>query len=116
MRMRKPWDSNPQAACAATCFQDRPLIRPVGFRRLTISSSISSGGWNRTSGLHVQSVALLPAATTPESLIRFDRFGKKDSNLHHLIQSQAAFQLADSRIERVPRESNPPVGAWEARA
>jgi hypothetical protein len=31
-RRRKPWDSNPQAACAATCFQDRPLIRPVGFR------------------------------------------------------------------------------------
>jgi hypothetical protein len=31
---------------------------------------LSSGGWNRTSGLHVQSVASLPAATAPESFIR----------------------------------------------
>jgi hypothetical protein len=30
----------------------------------------SSGGWNRTSGLHVQSVALLPAVTAPESSSR----------------------------------------------
>ena len=29
---RKPWDSNPQAAYAATCFQDRLLIRPDDFR------------------------------------------------------------------------------------
>ena len=29
---RKPWDSNPQAAIAATCFQDRLLIRPDDFR------------------------------------------------------------------------------------
>ena len=31
---RKPWDSNPQAAQAATCFQDRLLIRPDDFREL----------------------------------------------------------------------------------
>ena len=37
---------------------------PVAYR------AKSSGGWNRTSGLHVQSVASLPAATTPESLFR----------------------------------------------
>ena len=36
---------------------------PVAYRAKTTSS----GGWNRTSGLHVQSVASLPAATTPES-------------------------------------------------
>jgi hypothetical protein len=29
---RKSWDSNPQAALAATCFQDRLLIRPDDFR------------------------------------------------------------------------------------
>ncbi len=29
-----------------------------------------SGGWNRTSGLHVQSVMSLPTATAPESFIR----------------------------------------------
>src|SRR5215831_16350426 len=74
------WDSNPQApgfkpgrsavgvpglreaeavgleptsgSRAATCFQDRPLIRPVGFRK---SSNPSSGGWNRTRRLRVQS-------------------------------------------------------------
>ena len=45
---RKRWDSNPQAAWAASCFQDRLLIRPVRFRR----SQSSSGGWNGTSSLH----------------------------------------------------------------
>ena len=39
---------------------------PVAYR----AGEISSGGWNRTSGLHVQSVASLPAATAPESSIR----------------------------------------------
>jgi hypothetical protein len=37
-------------------------------------------------------------------------FGKEDSNLHRLIQSQGAYRLADSRVESAPRESNPPVG------
>ena len=53
--------SGPQAA---TCFQDRPLIRPDGFRE---DSDQSSGGWNRTSGLRVQSAASLPPATAPDS-------------------------------------------------
>ena len=39
---RKPWDSNPQAAQAATCFQDRPLIRPDGFREGEPSSGLES--------------------------------------------------------------------------
>ncbi len=65
-RERKPWDSNPQAARAATWFQDRFLIRPVGFRK-PIEAAISSGGWNRTSGLRVQSAASLPTATAPDS-------------------------------------------------
>jgi hypothetical protein len=29
---RKPWDSNPQVACATGCFQDNFLIRPDDFR------------------------------------------------------------------------------------
>ena len=37
---RKPWDSNPQAAFAATCFQDRLLIRPDGFRRQAAGAGI----------------------------------------------------------------------------
>jgi hypothetical protein len=43
---------------------------PAGWLPSTIPDfprPCSSGGWNRTSGLHVQSVALLPAATAPES-------------------------------------------------
>src|SRR5262249_33126736 len=60
---------------AATCFQDRPLIRPDGFRD---GLDRSSGGWTRTSGLRVQSAASLPPATAPE-------FGKEDSNPHRLI-------------------------------
>ncbi len=58
-RERKPWDSNPQAACAATCFQDRLLIQPDDFRLS------SCGSWNRTNGLLVQSQASLPTATIP---------------------------------------------------
>ena len=38
---RKPWDSNPQVACATDCFQDSVLIRPDDFR-------LSCGSWNRT--------------------------------------------------------------------
>ena len=38
---------------------------PVAYR-----AKSSSGGWNRTSGLHVQSVVSLPTATTPELAIR----------------------------------------------
>jgi hypothetical protein len=65
--------------------------------------------------LHVQSVVLLPAATAPESV---REFGKKDSNLHHLIQSQAACQLADSRVKKAERLAGvePACQAWEARA
>ena len=37
---------------------------------LPTEPQFSSGSWNRTSGLHVQSVASLPAATAPESSIR----------------------------------------------
>jgi hypothetical protein len=40
---------------------------PAGWLPTVPFVSSSSGGWNRTSGLHVQSVASLPAATTPES-------------------------------------------------
>lgn len=40
------------------CFQDRFLIRSDGFPN-------NCGGWNRTSGLVVQSHGFLPAETTP---------------------------------------------------
>ena len=41
-------------------------------------------------------------------------FGKEDSNLHRLIQSQGAYPLAESR-ER-PAGVEPACRAWEARA
>ena len=77
---------------AATCFQDRLLIQPDDFRICS-----SSGGWNRTNGLLVQSQASLPAATTPESIASPTRanvveLGEKDLNLHDLVQSQAAYR------------------------
>jgi hypothetical protein len=49
-----------------------------------------------------------------QQLPRSRRFGKKDSNLHLLIQSQVACQLADSR-ER-PAGVEPAYRTWEARA
>ena len=77
---------------AATCFQDRLLIQPDDFRICS-----SSGDWNRTNGLLVQSQASLPAATTPESIAHSTRanvgeLGEKDLNLHDLVQSQAAYR------------------------
>ena len=93
-----------------------------GIRTLSISRSKrewsacclpsqNSGGWNRTSGLRVQSAASLPPATAPE-------FGKEDSNLHRLIQSQGAYPLADSRERHARVELAYPVwktSAWTAR-
>ena len=55
--------SGPQAP---TRFQDRPLIRPDGFRE---GLNRSSGGWNRTSGLLDQGQASLPAATAPDRVL-----------------------------------------------
>ena len=80
---------------------------PSSGRMTSVRLEPSSGGWNRTSGLHVQSAASLPAATAPE-------FGKEDSNLHRLIQSQASLPLADSR-ER-PAGVEPACPAWKTGA
>src|SRR5262249_10956139 len=40
-------------------------------------------------------------------------FGKKDSNLHHLIQSQAAYPLADSRVTVRDRGVEPRPPGWK---
>jgi hypothetical protein len=93
---------------AATCFQDRPLIRPDDFRE---GLNQSSGGWNRTSGLRVQSAASRPAATAPE-------FGKEDSNLHAPASKAGGLPLADSRERHARVELACPVwktSAWTAR-
>jgi hypothetical protein len=67
---------------AATCFRDRLLIRPDDFpavggsffaelpqrlcQRRCGQPPTNCGGWNRTSGLLIQSQASLPAATAPQ--------------------------------------------------
>ena len=51
-------------------------------------------------------MASLPAATAPDS-------GRRISNLHRLIQSQGAYQLADSRVR--PAGVEPACRTWEAR-
>src|SRR5262249_8707861 len=53
-------------------------------------SPISSGGWNRTNVLLVQSQASLPTATAPECYC--SQFGEEGSNLRLLIQSQEAYR------------------------
>ncbi len=69
----------------------------------------------------VPGAGIEPAASTfrawrhdQQQLPRSRRFGKEDSNLHHLIQSQGACRLADSR-ER-PAGVEPACRTWEARA
>ena len=87
---------------AATCFQDRPLIRPDGFRE---GLNSSSGGWNRTSGLRVQSAASLPPATAPDSGRR------RGFEIQLPPPDSKSGSLPVSRFPRAPpRESNPPVG------
>ena len=69
----------------------------------------------------VPGAGIEPAASTfrawrhyQQQLPRSRRFGKEDSNLHRLIQSQGACRLADSR-ER-PAGVEPACRTWEARA
>jgi hypothetical protein len=102
-----------------------PPFQPFRKRRTLAMSSLrvrfmSSGGWNRTSGLHVQSVASRPTATAPECDYLFmtagsrRRFGKEDSNLHRLVQSQGACRLADSR--ECPAGVEPACPVWKTGA
>ena len=89
---------------AATCFQDRPLIRPDGFREdLQLEfRGLESNQRPPRSERGVTTTSNCPG------------FGKEDSNLHRLIQSQGAYPLADSR-ER-PAGVEPAYRAWKARA
>jgi hypothetical protein len=93
----------------------RPLSRrapdPAGW--LPISSS--SGGWNRTSGLRVQSAASLPAATAPDHGFPTSRHiasmpgsGGRNRTCELLVQGQE-FLPAETTPESAQRESNPPV-------
>ena len=89
---------------AATCFQDRPLIRPDGFRE-DLQPEFRGLGSNQRPPRSERDV------TTTSNC---PGFKKEDSNFHRLIQSQGAYRLADSR-ER-PAGVEPACRAWEARA
>jgi hypothetical protein len=90
----------------------------------TLSISRSKREWSAgclPSHNAVPGAGIEPAASTfrawrhyQQQLPRSRRFGKEDSNLHRLIQSQGACQLADSR-ER-PAGVEPAYRTWEARA
>ncbi len=98
-------DSNPQPACA-DCFQTGP--DPAGcFRRREFRGLESNQRPPRSER------GVTTSSNCPGVVMR--RFGKKDSNLHRLIQSQGACRLADSRVS-VPAGVEPACRAWEARA
>ncbi len=106
------WDSNPQA----------PGFKPgrsAGWRTRTGHSDrsfASSGGWNRTSGLRVQSAASLPAATAPDHR----RFVGFDTSGHHQVRGggfeppspgprPGGLPLADPRVRPARVEPARPV-------
>src|SRR5208337_5114752 len=90
---------------AASCFQDRSLIQPDGFRSSLLAVKFRGLESNQRPPRSERGV------TTTSNC---PGFGKEDSNLHRLIQSQGAYPLADSR-ER-PAGVEPAYRAWEARA
>ena len=90
--------------CAATCFQDRPLIRPDGFREDLQAEfrGLESNQRPPRSERGVTTTSNCPG------------FGKEDSNPHHLIQSQGAYRLADSRVR--PAGVEPACPVWKTGA
>ena len=72
---------------AATCFQDRLLIRPDDFRSCRSKKLRELESNQRPPGSE-------PGATTSSSYpgMCFREFGEKESNLHSLVQSQAAYR------------------------
>ena len=108
--MAQPWDSNPQRIPAARSRDGSP-IRPV--------ASVphrSSGGWNRTSGLHVQSVASRPTSNCPGSCVHIRTRIAASGSGRRIRTSIAWFkarQPAVSRSPRVPRGSRTRLSSLE---
>ena len=95
---RKPWDSNPQAVCAAACFQDRFLIQPDDFRFVR-SLQAAGAGIEPTSRRSERPVLPLddPAVVVCDTsgrgrFGRVSRHGERESNPHRLVQSQEAYR------------------------
>jgi hypothetical protein len=80
---------------AATCFRDRLLIRPDHFHNSAPQKVPGVGiepttSWFRARRHYQQQ---LPRITfTPQANLHARKFGEKDLNLHHLVQSQAAYR------------------------
>ena len=70
------------------------------------ASNPSSGGWNRTSGLRVQSAASLPASNCP---------GVREGGFEPPPPDSKSGSLPVSRFPRAPRGSRTRLSAWEAR-
>ena len=88
----------------------RQVPHPAGWLPFVQSSS---GGWNRTNGLLVQSQASLPTATTPDHLVSLTQFLRKGSGSRYRTRV-SWFKARRPTISRSPigrsamRESNPP--------
>ena len=101
---------------AATCFRDRLLIQPDDFRCVARQSS---GGWNRTNGLLVQSQASLPAATAPECCLQHCSMSSSGRRIRTSI---AWFKARQPTVSRSPNQMKCPAGvepacpAWKADA
>ena len=97
----------------ATCFQDRLLIQPDDFHSCV--ARISSGGWNRTNDLLVQSQAPLPTAATPKCFYRVRGEGFEPPQPG---SKPGGLPLADPRV--IHRECSagiePACSAWKADA
>jgi hypothetical protein len=111
---RKPWDSNPQSRFIGTpVFETGPSSG-----RMTSVRVLSCGGWNRTSGLLIQSQASLPAATAPQCFINEVCSWRKvrgEGFEPSLPASKAdGLPLADPRMLCVQHQSDRrvPCGSW----
>jgi hypothetical protein len=109
-------ESNPERRIdSAPCFRytmipwqnDRPPHSPGGIRTRSIPRA--ERGW---------SASCLPSRPFTSSSFqaphRSPRFGEEDSNLHHLVQGQAAYRLTDPR--ECPAGFEPACPAWGAGA
>jgi hypothetical protein len=91
---RKPWDSNPQVAHATGCFQDSVLIRPDDFRCKL--RGLESNQRPPGSEPGVTTSSNCPGSfcfnNDTSMLFGFAKLGEKESNLHLLLQRQAAYR------------------------
>ena len=79
----------PTSSQAAPCFRDKALIQPDDFRRLR---GLESNQRPLASKASVAASGNRPGLFAFLTFLQAARFGEKESNLHCLIQSQAAYR------------------------